>query len=138
MQAVDAAEGPEVEDDDFATQVLQGEVLVTGVEPGAAFEFAGAHAYGAGGVLAHGFSLLLGAPCVGAMVCCPHYASVVGVVRRELSFVTWGLNGPSYSVTFHPGKSYRIPLPRAERAPADSKNRSVRIGNGCARTEVPR
>ena len=107
VQAVDAAEGPEVENNDFAAQILQGEVLVAGVEPGSAFEFAGTHAYGAGGVLAHGFSLLLGAPCAGAMVCCPHYASVVGVVRRELSFVTWGLNDPSYSVTFHPGKSYR-------------------------------
>jgi len=33
-------------------------------------------------------SLLLGAPCVGALVCCPHYASVGWVVRWELSFVT--------------------------------------------------
>ena len=96
MQAVDAAEGPEVENNDFAAEVLQGEVFVAGVEPGSAFEFAGAHAYAAGGVLAHGFSLLLGAPCVGASVCCPHYASVVGVVRWELSFVTWGLNALSY------------------------------------------
>ena len=55
MQAVDAAEGPEVENNDFAAQILQGEVLIAGVEPGSAFEFAGAHAYGAGGVLAHGF-----------------------------------------------------------------------------------
>ena len=55
MQAVDAAEGPEVENNDFAAKVLQGEVFVAGVEPGSAFEFAGAHAYVAGGVLAHGF-----------------------------------------------------------------------------------
>ena len=100
MQAVDAAEGPEVENNDFAAQILQGEVLVAGVEPGSAFEFAGAHAYGAGGVLAHGFSLLLGAPCVGALVCCPHYASVGWVVRWELSIVNAGGNGSSYYVIF--------------------------------------
>lgn len=36
MQAVDAAEGPEVENNDFAAKVLQGQVLVAGVEPGSA------------------------------------------------------------------------------------------------------
>ena len=54
MQAVDAAEGPEVENNDFASKILQGEVFVAGVEPGSTFEFAGTYAYAADGVLAHG------------------------------------------------------------------------------------
>src|SRR3546814_1768359 len=47
VQAVDAAERPEVEDDDLAAQVRERDVLPAGVEPPAAHELGGAHTRGA-------------------------------------------------------------------------------------------
>ena len=48
VQAVDAAEGPEVEDDDLAAQVREGDVDAPGVEPAASDELGGADAGQAG------------------------------------------------------------------------------------------
>ena len=42
VEAVDAAEGPEVQQDDLAAQVRQGQLLAAGVHPPAADEFGGA------------------------------------------------------------------------------------------------
>ena len=45
VQAVDAAERPEVDDDDLAAQVGQGEVAAAGVQPAAPDELGGCLLY---------------------------------------------------------------------------------------------
>src|SRR5690606_24439585 len=44
VEAVDAAEGPEVEEDDLAAQVLEAQVIAAGVDPPSAREFRSAQA----------------------------------------------------------------------------------------------
>jgi hypothetical protein len=54
VQAVDAAERPEVEDHDLAAELREGHVAAAGVEPAAAGELRGADSGKAGGALRHG------------------------------------------------------------------------------------
>jgi hypothetical protein len=74
VEAIDAAEGPEVNDHDFAAQALEVEPLAAGVEPAAAFEPGGAHA-GLGAGLVRGLRSR-GARGVGAVGARCHRASV--------------------------------------------------------------
>ena len=55
MEAVDAAEGPEIENDDFAAQILEGDLLTSGVQPASADQLGGPHTCAALDSLSHTF-----------------------------------------------------------------------------------